>query len=407
MNSVPINPIRSRCLLICMFVIMLSLTSCAKPTETETITLNPLPKPRIVLPTDTPEPTATLPIPTPTATPWPYEGNTPAPVILSEFEEGINPLTGLKVTEPSLLERRPVMVKVSNWPRSGRPHAGLSSADIVFEYYIGYQMNRFLAIYYGKDADIIGPVRSGRLVDAKLVDLYQGLLAYGDADPGVDKVLVEKLGERALAFGFVPCPAMCGGATHDATGVFANSGAISTYADEEGISNQKPDLRGMVFQPEVPTGDEPGSKLSFMYADFSVMQWRYNPTSGLYDLWQDAESEDGRIILAPTVDRNTDQQLAFSNVLILFANYFQYTSSLHDIDMLVGNRYQSALLFRDGKLIYGTWHAPYNTQPLIFETPDGSLLPLKPGNTWIVLAGNHTLTQRVGVGEWDFSFDLP
>jgi hypothetical protein len=58
-----------------------------------------------------------------------------APTPLSEV---INPLTGLPAADPALLDRRPVMVKVSNFPRLGRPHAGLSFADIVFDYYIGY-----------------------------------------------------------------------------------------------------------------------------------------------------------------------------------------------------------------------------------------------------------------------------
>ncbi|MHB8808355.1 MAG: DUF3048 domain-containing protein, partial [Anaerolineaceae bacterium] len=76
---------------------------------------------------------------------------------------GVNPLTGLPVSDPNILNRMPVMVKVSNYPRSGRPHAGLSFADIVFDYYIGNGTNRFLAVYYGNDSSSIGPVRSGRL----------------------------------------------------------------------------------------------------------------------------------------------------------------------------------------------------------------------------------------------------
>src|SRR4030042_3032998 len=39
-----------------------------------------------------------------------------------EAPKPINPLTGLVVDDPSRLERRPVMVKVSNFPRLGRPH---------------------------------------------------------------------------------------------------------------------------------------------------------------------------------------------------------------------------------------------------------------------------------------------
>ena len=349
--------------------------------------------------------------PTPSQSPAPTITATPTqtlpPATFYNFDEGVNPLTGLRVKNPALLERRPVMVKVSNWPRIGRPHAGLSSADIVFEYYIGYQMNRFLAIYYGKNASLIGPVRSGRLVDAQLTDLYQGLLAYGDADPGVEEALVNTLGERALTFRFLPCPAMCGQTTHSATGVFANSDELSRYADQMGINNQQPDLRGMYFQPEPPKGDEHGSFISFEYADFSVMQWHYDASSGLYDLWQDAEADDGSIILYPTVDRNNNQRVSFANIVILYANYIEYTPSLHDIEIKTSSSYQPALLFRDGEMIYGTWRAAYANRPLNFETLDGESMPFKPGNTWIIIAGNHTITEQVKVGHWEFSFDLP
>jgi len=364
--------------------------------------------------------TATIPLPTSTPTIIPTPTNTPFPIVpirptdapVYNFPEGVNPLTGLKVEDPSILDRRPVMVKVSNWPRVGRPHAGLSSADIVFEYFIGYQMNRFMAIYYSQDSDIIGPVRSGRLVDPKLVNLYQGLLVYGNADPEVDKVIINTLKERALAFGFIPCPALCGETTHSATGVFANSAEVTKYADAEGISNEKPDLRGMYFQDKLSTYDDVGKKFSFMYADFSVMQWHYNEATGKYELWQDAEVEDKesgktKIILAPTYDRNTNEPLSFSNVMIMFATYAQFSLSLHDIDLYVDEVPQSAILFRDGKIIYGTWQAPYKENPLIFNTMDGQLLPLKPGNTWIIIAGNKTITERVGPSEWDFTFGLP
>lgn len=347
------------------------------------------------------------PTPLPSATPWPITTSTAAPDIFTPFPEGINPLTGLEVPDPLLLERRPVMIKVSNWPRLGRPHAGLSSADIVFEYFIGSQMNRFLAIYYGNNADKVWPVRSGRLVDAKLTNLYQGILAYGSADPTVDNILIDVLGERALEFGFIPCPAMCGESTHSATGVYANSAAITKYVEEVGISNQRPDLTGMSFQEDVDSWDDLGEMLSFMYADFSVMQWHYNPQTHRYELWQDFETEEGKIILQVTTDANTEQVLSFDNILILFANYIEYTPSLHDVDLLVGNYRQAAILFRDGKLIYGTWRAPSENSPLIFETLSGAALPLKPGQSWIILAGNHTVTERVKLGEWDFSFDLP
>ena len=99
--------------------------------------------------------------------------------VASTAELPINPLTGLPVTDPSRLQRKPVFVKVSNFPAIGRPHAGLSAADIVFDYYTGSGQNRFMAVFYGQDATQIGPVRSGRRVDAQIVPMYGGVLGYG------------------------------------------------------------------------------------------------------------------------------------------------------------------------------------------------------------------------------------
>ncbi|KUK92668.1 MAG: hypothetical protein XE06_1200, partial [Anaerolineaceae bacterium 46_22] len=318
-----------------------------------------------------------IPTAVPTATATPGPSPTPAPATYFYFEEGVNPLTGLSVSDPSVLNRRPVMIKVSNWPREGRPHAGLTSADLVFEYFIGYQMNRFLAVYYGEDAGVVGPVRSGRLVDAQLAQLYQGLLAYGNADPQVDEVLFEVLGERSLTFNALPCPPMCGESTHSATGVFADSGALTAYARENGIDNSPPDLRGMYFQSEPPVGDASGLKLRVEYANFSIMEWRYDPEIGNYQLWEEFDRE-GVLEMGLMTDRNNDKAVAFENVIVMYAEYLEYAPSLHDIVLQGAQGYQPALLFRDGRVNYATWRAPETERPIVFETPDGEPLPLKP-----------------------------
>jgi hypothetical protein len=350
--------------------------------------------------TETPEATATSepgfrPSPTVTQVPATYY----------YFEPGIDPLTGLAPASEVNLDRRPVMVKVSNWPREGRPHGGLSSADIVFEYFIGHQMNRFLAIYYGDNSDEIWPIRSGRLVDAQLTNLYQGLLAYGDADPQVDEVLLQRLHDRALAFQNLPCPPMCGTVTHSATGVYLDSAALTTYAESIGVDNSMQDLRGMYFQDEAPEGDEVGDILRVEYANFSIMEWRYDPDSGSYQLLQEVESEDG-LVLAPTTDRNTGRGLAFENLVVIFADYIEYAPSLHDIEIESVQAPQEAWFFRDGAFVRGTWRVPEPNRPIIFETEPGGTMPFKPGQTWIVIVGRSSQIEQPASGEWTIFFGL-
>ncbi|MFW5713177.1 MAG: DUF3048 domain-containing protein [Brevefilum sp.] len=345
----------------------------------------------------TPAPTApATPVPTPTIRPATY----------FHFEPGVNPLTGLPVADPSRLARRPVMVKISNWPREGRPHAGLMSADLIFEYFIGHQMNRFPGIYYGDDSDVIGPVRSGRLVDAQLTNLYQGILGYGNADPQVDEVLVEVLGDRAISFNEASCPAMCGESTHSATGVFANSGALENFALNIGVDNSPPDLRGMYFQAEPPPGDASGLQLRLEYANFSIMEWRYDPESGGYALWMEEVSEGG-LDLALMTDRNNDKAVHFENVIVMYAEYIEYAPTLHDIVLQDVLDYRPPLLFRDGRLSYATWRVPEPDRPIIFETSEGDPLPLKPGRTWVVIVGQQSRTVHPKGGEWEVYFELP
>ena len=323
----------------------------------------------------------------------------------------INPLTGLPAADPELLERRPVMVKVSNYPREGRPHVGLSSADIVFDYFIGYGTNRFLALYYGQDAYKIGPVRSGRRVDAELVPMYSGVLAYGSADKDTDAVLVNALGEYALSHLEAGCPMFCGTDTHSVTGVFANSGAISSHISAMGLDNSKPDLLGMVFDNQPPVDMMPANQVIVLFNYYNRGEWRYDPASGKYLRWIESienEGEENEIIsMIPLTDRLTGEQLAFSNIIILFAKYTELAPSAHTIDIWSNNNGLPAYLFRDGRLVQGEWASLNDSSPLKFFNADGSPMALKPGNIWIVIMGLSSSFNEVQPGQWETFFFLP
>lgn len=92
-----------------------------------------------------------------------------------DFPPGVNPLTGLPVSDPSLLDLPAVLISVSNFPVSARPQAGLSFAPLIYELYIGEGMTRFLTIFYGDfpqvQPPIFGqePVREGPFVKTGLV----------------------------------------------------------------------------------------------------------------------------------------------------------------------------------------------------------------------------------------------
>ncbi len=321
------------------------------------------------------------------------------------FPPGVNPLTGLPVADPTLLQRRPVLVKVSNYPPSVRPQAGLSLADMVFEYYIGEGANRFLALYYGQDTPKAGSLRSGRLVDGPLTRLYQGLLVYGSADPRVDKVLQSELGERAISNLEAPCPSVCGDDTHASPWVFANTAQISDFARRHAIPDDAPSLYGTLFDSTPPQSDQFAVRVGVEYASFDRGEWRYDPQSELYLRW--VEHNLNKEDMVPLTDQLSGQQLAFANVILLYATYIQYNETLHDIEIWENDQGQPAVFFRDGLMISGSWQVKSHDQPIQFYNEWGLPMALKPGNSWIVIAGSNSTLSQSAPGVWEMHFNQP
>jgi hypothetical protein len=365
----------------------------------QTLTAYPYPT-NTALPSTTPTPAETA---TPVATPT-------LPVVASGptgFAANIDPLTGLAVSDPTILNRRPVMVKVANFPAAGRPHAGLSAADIVFEYFIGEGTNRFMALFYGQNAPKVGPIRSGRLVDAQLVPMYQGLLAYSGADPKVDNVIQNAIGKRAIADSPSTCPAVCDEGAHTVLSVFADTAKVTQYGQANATDPKtKPNLDGMSFDPAAPTTGKAGIQLAVQFNTLDRGEWRYDAASGTYLRWIESADANNNVTMVPLTDRNTNKQLAFNNVVVVFATYNQLAPTLHEINMNKNTAGQKAILFRDGKAIEGTWKSNGTDKPMSFFTSDGKAMAFKPGNSWIAIMGiNSNVTEATG--KWEVDFNLP
>ena len=125
--------LRSTYLFLWIRIILITfLLSSCNPTVTSPTNLPPSQR--------TPAPENSTPtVITATQTPEP----TPAPT-------GFNPLTGLPVADPSLLQIPAVLLSISHFPVEARPQAGLSFAPYVFEIYITEGATRFLTTFYGE-----------------------------------------------------------------------------------------------------------------------------------------------------------------------------------------------------------------------------------------------------------------
>lgn len=70
--------------------------------------------------------------------------------LASEFPEGISPLSGLEVSDPTFLSYRPVFLSISIFPPSVRPPTGLAVSPIIYQLYIGEGDTRLMAGFYGE-----------------------------------------------------------------------------------------------------------------------------------------------------------------------------------------------------------------------------------------------------------------
>jgi hypothetical protein len=338
------------------------------------------------VPQDTPTPTLTPPI-----------------IGFGQFPDDINPLTGLKVENLFLLNRRPIIVKVSNYPRFGRPHAGLSTADIVFDYYIGYGQNRFAAIYYQNDEPMVGPMRSGRLVDGQLGRLYQAVVFYRNVDPDVNEGIQEKLGD--LAIWNAECPPLCNVGEYSVASTFGNTEEMETYIRKKGLDNKKPDLSGMIFDPRKPQEGDVIEKIGIQFGVEDRAEWVYNTEAGAYQRWIES-SASLPLTMIPLVDRNTGQQIAVQNLIVLFAEYETFSPSLHDIHLWDNFNGEKAYFFRNGLMMDGSWRAVNKDRPIQFNDRWGRNYSLEPGNTWIVIMDIHSAVVFGDHNSVDFKFRL-
>jgi hypothetical protein len=294
-----------------------------------------------------------------------------------DLPPGVNPLTG-QPADLAALDLPPLLVKISNAPPLVRPQAGLASADLVYEHYVEGGLTRFSAIYYGQAPARVGSIRSARLIDYELAPMYRAWLVFSGASTGVeDRLNTSDFRDRLFKGVLFGLPHFWRDESIEVPhNLFTNLSALRTLTQPG-----RPILRGLTFSSDAPPGSsEAVTTLDIRYRATRV-RWDYDAVSGLY-----RRSADG----LGHFDANTLQQVTAANIVVLYAD--------HQLSDIVESQFQDsvsygfeirlwfegdALLFRDGQRYPARWVRPTREDMIGLRTPDGALLNLKPGNTWI------------------------
>jgi len=355
-------------------------------------------------PTHKPDPTATI-IPSEFFNADPSYGP-------GGFALDIDPLTGLRIEPLAKLERRPMVIKITNFPRDVRPQWGLNAADHVYEYYLEDELTRFVGVFYGNDAERVGPIRSGRPFDEQLIRAYKGILAFAYADDRLIDFWSGSDIEPFLIFeGKNNCPPMCRiGSENSYNTLFTDTAQLSEYAARRGIDQARQDLGGLRFEAnsKILESGAPALRLEIRFSPESYHYWEYFPGLRRYLRWQDVErrARDAEAF-APLFDSLTDEQVFADNLIVLRlpAVYFYKSKSTEVYDFKFSGE-GSAYALREGRIFEIKWRRAAPDSMVSLSFLNGAPYPLKPGNAWFEVITDVSPQQTQDL-TWRFEFNLP
>ena len=326
--------------------------------------------------------------------------------------ELFNPLTGLEVEDPDLLDRRPIVVKVQLFPRGQRPPWGISNADIVFDYYQNNGVTRLTAVFYGSDASQVGPIRSARLFDLDIIKMYKAYFVFGLADWRIYyRLKSSAFSERLVVEQYASCPPLCRVDPEGYNHLFLDTSALPEYFSDPQPSNDRQEIVPFNFSQLPPQDGSPAEKVYVRISHSAYNRWDFDQQTGKFLRFQDArEGTPLEEEFEPLIDGLNGEQITTDNlILLLLAHRYAYQTKagVNEVFNIKFTGNGEARAFRDGQMYKLHWRREDSDAPLELFFPDGTPYTLKPGNTWFQLLGKSSSAQQIKDDEWRFEFKVP
>src|SRR5919106_781771 len=290
-------------------------------------------------------------------------------------EPDVCPLTG---EDPHNLDtsRPAVAVKIENSPQA-RPQSGLEEADIVFEERVEGGITRFLVIYHCGTSRKAGPVRSGRFDDPKIAKPFTRMLVASGSNAIVQREM-EKQGmlyfEENTIDGLFRDPL----GVIDVHSLFANVTALRRVATKNDVKAPRAD----VFEfGEVSPDAKKARRVTINFVDSNTIEYRWQG-----DKWKRYEA--GAAFMAAS-----GKQIAVPNMLVQQVRVDD-SDTVFDVaghpspDIELAKSHGKLLLFRDGRVVVGTWKMGEVGHPIRYMDSEGEPLRFAEGPIWVELVPN-------------------
>ena len=309
----------------------------------------------------------------PTTTTTTATTTTLGPTTTTAVPLATSPINGLPVEDEALLERRVLAVKIDNHGNA-RPQSGLDEAAAIIELPVE-GITRFIALFHDTDATYLGPVRSGRPSDGRILNPLGATFAISG---GQDWVLQQIRNEGVSLIGDTrPAMFRISGrrAPHN---LYADTVQLREVADSRNLPNDPPPP--MFTFGQFPASAESATEVVMNFGNNFVTTWTWDPAGQAY-----VRSFGGSESELITQEGERYPLTAQTLVVILAERYTEQPPAGGGSAVPAMNTVGSgeAHIFAGGQMVSGTWARVASSDLIEFTHEDGSPLLVPPGFIWM------------------------
>ena len=272
----------------------------------------------------------------------------------------------------------PTIIQIEN-SSEARPQAGMQQADMIYEYISEGDIPRLSAVYWHPLPDLVGPVRSCRLITIRLELMFKGMIYCSGANDYVLGLVWQH-------------PNLVNDYSHGAGNVFYRDNNTryaphnvmmhgtnaTTFTAQQNLPALQYDIA-----PKHADGTFTGDAAPSISVPDHGASWQYDPASKQY-----LKTQDGRAFMNVGTGRVHAKTVIVEYVTSYLdknpANRFHgyYTEAYE----LTGDG--RADIFVDGVVIHATWHHPDANVPAVYLDASGNPIELDNGLTWVHVIGS-------------------
>ncbi|MBO0845090.1 MAG: DUF3048 domain-containing protein [Nocardioides sp.] len=283
------------------------------------------------------------------------------------------PLTGLRAPNEAAARRPSLAVKIDN-VNGAWPQAGLNRADIVFDILVEGGLTRLMAVYQSHGAPLVGPIRSARPVDARLLRLFHGgYFAYsGASSPEIRPVM--RFSHAAIVQD-----------THYPELFFRRN----DHASPDNLFSSTARLLRALHRKAPHTSAPP------QVFHYSSAKSKGTPTSGVVVPFPAAtagwtwagrhwvRTQDGHADRLMDGSRVSATNVVILSVKVVGTGIFEANGSEDPLPVTIGSG--KTWVLTKGVRVAGTWRRATISDPVRLIDSHGRPISLTPGRTWVEL----------------------